>query len=66
MDPVELESLKRDAARYRWLREQHWEKNTLSVVVRPRTNCTLGTIIPTGDYLDSLVDTEMFLSSCRR
>lgn len=46
----------RDAARYRWLRSQHWESSRVCVVTHPKKNVRLGTICPSGDALDKIVD----------
>lgn len=48
------EEVCRDAERYRWLREQHWTKDTLSVV---RTECLgIGDDTFTLDLLDRAID----------
>ena len=48
-----------DAARYRWLRSQHWEEGTLSVVsakrVLPGSDC------PSYRRLDEIIDRMMML-----
>lgn len=54
MNDVEL-----DAARYRWLRKQHWTDNTIGVVQHPKDKCSLGTYIPSSRNLDELIDSEI-------
>lgn len=50
----------KDAARYRWLREQHWnEAPPLCVVTRPKQAVRLGHDCPTLDRLDAAVDAAM-------
>lgn len=45
-----------DAARYRWLRAQHWEQNTLAVVLRPKDNTKLGCFLPFDILLDQAIE----------
>ena len=45
-----------DAARYRWLREQTWEKSRLCVVQNPAKAVRLGYICPSVEYLDAAID----------
>lgn len=47
------------AARYRWLRAQHWEGNTLCPVVRPKENVRLGSFCPSGVLLDAAIDERL-------
>lgn len=49
----------RDAARYRWLRQQHWNTAPLCVVAQPRQAVKLGHDCPTLDRLDVAVDQAM-------
>lgn len=46
----------KDAARYRWLRAQHWTENTLGVVLRPKDNTKLGCFLPFEELLDTTID----------
>lgn len=48
-----------DAMRYRWLRKQHWENNTIGVVCLPKDSVKLGRFVPSEKLLDSLVDSLM-------
>jgi hypothetical protein len=48
-----------DATRYRWLRAQHWNENTLCPVVRPKENVRLGSSCPSGVLLDVAIDERM-------
>lgn len=50
---------KLDAARYRWLRAQHWNDNTLAVVYIPKNAVKLGYDCPMGKRLDEFIDDEM-------
>lgn len=59
----EVEALRKDAERYRWLRSQHWDKNTMCVVTSPKSCVKLGSICPSGELLDFDIDT--YLSSGR-
>ena len=45
-----------DAARYRWLRKQHWESSRLCVVTNPKITVRLGTHCPSGRLLDQAID----------
>jgi hypothetical protein len=49
----------RDAARYRWLRQQHWDEAPLCVVMRPREAVKLGHDCPALDRLDAAIDQAM-------
>lgn len=48
-----------DAARYRWLREQHWTDNTYAVFCRPEENSKIGAWSPSGEQLDEVIDQAM-------
>lgn len=57
-----LEQLQRmalDAARYRWLREQHWSYNTLAVVSHPKSSVEIGSTCPSEEHLDARIDAAM-------
>jgi hypothetical protein len=49
----------RDAARYRWLRQQHWNEAPLCVVMQPRQAVKLGHDCPAMDRLDAVIDQAM-------
>lgn len=49
----------RDAARYRWLRAQTWDKSVLCVATEPKDTVRLGTYCPSGDLLDAAIDAAM-------
>ena len=53
---AEVEALRADAERYRWLREQHWFDSPICVVVNPKTQLLLGTHCPFGEKLDEKID----------
>lgn len=55
----ELAAIKRDAERYRWLREQHWNEAKLCVVAQPKNSVKLGCDCPSFDRLDNLIDELM-------
>lgn len=55
----ENEALRRDAKRYRFLRNQHWPVAYLAVVVNPKVSVKLGHDCPSGDRLDEQVDGAM-------
>ena len=44
------------AARYRWLREQHWDNSVLCVTTHPKQNLRLGAYCPSGELLDAAID----------
>jgi hypothetical protein len=54
----ELEQLKRDAARYRWLREQHWSYPGAFAIVNPKS-VKLGERTYTEERLDQAIDRAM-------
>jgi hypothetical protein len=56
---AENESLRKDARRYRFLRNQHWPVAYLAVVVNPKVSVKLGYDCPSGDRLDEQVDGAM-------
>lgn len=47
---------RKDAERYRWLREQHWTENLIGVVIRPKDNAKLGSMLPSLELLDDTID----------
>jgi len=53
---AENERLREDAARYRWLRNQHWNYSNLVVVTEPRKNVKLGSDMPFEGRLDAAID----------
>lgn len=52
-------TVERDAARYRWLRAQHWDSGPLAVVRNPKDAVKLGYEAPSGDRLDAAIDKLM-------
>ena len=48
--------LVKNAARYRWLREQHWSDSKFAVVSNPKTAVNLGSICPSRERLDEAID----------
>lgn len=53
-----IEALEKDAARYRWLREQHWSEKGMCVV-RQAESVRLGSFCPSGEILDAEIDAAM-------
>lgn len=53
---TEINGLKRDAERYRWLRVQHWTTGNLCVVKHPKKSVKLGHECPFGSLLDDAID----------
>lgn len=51
--------LKKDALRYRWLRNQHWDSSNVCVVCDPRETVRLGSDCPSLRRLDALIDEEL-------
>ena len=51
-----LRKAEKDAARYRWLREQAWNKSELCVVRFPKDAVKLGHYCPSFWRLDSFID----------
>jgi hypothetical protein len=52
-----IEAAERDAARYRWLREQHWHNSSLHVLSNPNKHHNLlGLDCPSGERLDFAID----------
>jgi len=47
---------KRDAQRYRWLRNQHWSDNVVGIVRHPGEVLKLGTVCYSDASLDRLID----------
>lgn len=53
---AERDALKADAARYQWLRSQHWSDNTIAAVRHPNDAIKLGHDSPSKERLDELID----------
>ena len=49
----------KNAARYLWLRAQHWNDSAFAVVSEPKRNVKLGTYCPSEDRLDQEIDSAM-------
>jgi len=52
-----------DAARYRWLREQHWNEADMAVVCEPKKSVKLGFDCPSGERLDEAIDSAIASST---
>ena len=65
----ELAAEKKDAERYRWLREQHWSKSKLCAVKDPSDAVKIGYSCPSLGMLDEEIDAAMkeqqSMSKCR-
>lgn len=55
----DIEALRKDAERYRWLRVQDWHSGQLAVVAKPKIAIKLGHDSPSRDRLDSAIDAAM-------
>lgn len=55
----ELSNLRKDAERYRWLREQRWNYGKIAVVTQPKKAIKPGYDAPSFDRLDSIIDDLM-------
>ena len=53
---AEKARLDTDAARYRWLRGQHWYAADMAVVCHPKEAVKLGSYCPSGQLLDDAID----------
>ena len=56
---AENERLRKDAERYRWLREQHWNESYFAVVCFPKKSVRLGADCPSLLRLDEAIDAAM-------
>lgn len=56
---AEVEALRKDAERYRWLREQQWNTSPICAVTRPKDAVKLGHDCPSLDRLDAAIDAAM-------
>lgn len=56
---TEIEALRKDAERYRWLREQQWNTSPICAVTRPKDAVKLGHDCPSLDRLDAAIDAAM-------
>jgi len=48
--------LEANAARYEWLRSQHWDEGKLCVVMAPKISVKLGSPCPSMGILDETID----------
>ena len=56
---AEIESLRKDAERYRWLRIADWWRSPVCVIRNPKEQAKLGSDCPSGDRLDAAIDAAM-------
>lgn len=54
-----VEEMAADAARYRWLRHEHWSNNIMAVVLKPKDAVKLGYECPSGGMLNVRIDEAM-------
>ena len=55
----DIDALRADAERYRWLREQSWHEASMCVVLQPKGAVRLGFDCPTLGRLDNVIDAAM-------
>lgn len=53
---AEIEALRADAERYRWLRCRNWSDDAMCIVTNPRETVRLGTFCPSNEQLDAAID----------
>lgn len=58
----QAEALRKDAERYQWFRNQHWDSSAICAVVDPKLTTKLGAYCPSGKLLDDAVDAEITMS----
>lgn len=56
---AEIESLRKDADRYQWLRIADWWRSPVCVIRNPKEQAKLGSDCPSGDRLDAAIDAAM-------
>ncbi|MBD1602354.1 hypothetical protein [Pseudomonas typographi] len=60
--PDELKALRKDAERYRWFRNQHWDGSAICAVVDPKQSTKLGAYCPSEKLLDEAIDAALTMS----
>ena len=55
----DLDAMRKDAERYRWLRSQHWNESGMVVACHPKKSVKLGFDCPSGERLDHAIDAAM-------
>lgn len=58
----QVEALRKDAERYQWFRNQHWDSSVICAVVDPKLTTKLGAYCPSGKLLDDAVDAGITMS----
>lgn len=56
---AEVEALRKDAKRYRWLRLADWWRSPFCVISNPKEQAKLGSDCPSGYRLDAAIDAAM-------
>ena len=56
---AEVEALRKDAERYRWLRIADWWRSPMCVISNPKEQAKLGSDCPSGERLDAQIDAVM-------
>lgn len=56
---AQVEALRKDAERYRWLRTADWWVSPLCAIRDPKQNAKLGSDCPSRDRLDKAIDAAM-------
>ncbi|MBD1590231.1 ead/Ea22-like family protein [Pseudomonas typographi] len=59
---AENEPLRKDAERYRWFRNQHWDGSAICAVVDPKQSTKLGAYCPSEKLLDEAIDAALTMS----
>ena len=54
-----IETLEKDAARYRFFRELTWCESSLCAVMHPKNAVKLGYLCPSKEHLDAVIDAAM-------
>jgi hypothetical protein len=54
-----LINIYQDAERYRWLRQQTWDKSDMFVIVGSKSKVRLGTDCPSHERLDKYIDCKL-------
>jgi hypothetical protein len=55
----DLDAMRKDAERYRWLRSRHWNESDMAVACHPKKSVKLGFDCPSGERLDHAIDAAM-------
>lgn len=56
---LDVEELRKDAERYRWIRTADWWRSPMCAISNPKEQAKLGSDCPSGDRLDAQIDAAM-------